>query len=126
MRIGTSADENKMNTESAPAERLIELLRAALPFSAYVTKHALSAGDSSGDRVVRSKQKLLIEDVLDGGTIAGILCMASLNDGKEALVMSITHLRFELSHPLYKQIRAYQIQRIKELAAASIARDRRP
>ena len=115
-----------MNTESLPAERLIEFLRAALPFSATVTKHALSAGDSSGHRVLRSKQKLLIEDVLDGGTIAGILCMASLNDGKEALVMSITHLRFELSHPLYKQIRAYQIQSIKELAAASIARDRRP
>ena len=89
-------------------------------------EHALSAGDPSGHRVVRSKQKLLIKDVLDGGTIAGILCMASLNDGKEVPAMSITHLRFELSHPLYKQIRAYQIQSIKELAAARIAQDRRP
>ena len=115
-----------MIDEATSTERLIELLGTALPYSAYVNKHALSAGDSSGHRVVRNKQKLLIENVFDGGDIAGILCMASLNGGKEALAISITHLRFELSNPLYKQIRAYQIQRIKGLAAASIAQDRRP
>jgi hypothetical protein len=114
-----------MIEETSSTERLLDRLRTALPFSAYVKKQALSAGDSSGHRVVRNEQKLLIEDVLDGGDIAGILCMASLNGGKEALAISITHLRFELSNPLYKQIRAYQIQRIKGLAAARIAQDRR-
>lgn len=106
-----------MIEQPLPAGRLMEELRAALPFSAIVTKHALSATDAPGGRLVRSKQKILIEHILDGGYEGGIVCTARLPGGKEALAISITHLRFDISHPLYKEIRAYQLHRIKMLAA---------
>ena len=104
-----------MMDEPLRTEPLLELLRGALPFPAAVTKHAQSATEPVGAGRLRSKQKIVIQDVIDGGEEGGILCIAGLGDGKELLVISITHLRFEISHPLYKAIRAYQIKRIKML-----------
>jgi len=113
-----------MTNEPLSPSEFLALLKAALPFSASVNKHALSAQASSESRVIRNKQKLRIESVLDSGDFGGIVCTANLGADKGVVVVSLTHLRFEPSHPLYKQIRAYQIQRTKDLASGRLARDR--
>jgi hypothetical protein len=114
-----------MIEESLSPAQLLELLKAALPFSASVNKHALMAQSSSENRVIRNKQKLRIESLLDSGDFGGIVCTANLGGDKGVVAISLTHLRFEPSHPLYKQIRAYQIQRAKDLAAGRLTRDSR-
>lgn len=104
--------------------QLLELLKAALPFSARVNKHR--AAQNSGEKtVIRNRQRLQIEEVMDGGDVAGILCAGPIDGGKSVLAISLTHLRFEPSHPLYTPIRAYQVQRIKDLAARRLAEDAR-
>ena len=35
---------------------------------------------------------------------------------KEAFVVSLTHLRIDPSHPLFREIRAYQQERVKRIA----------
>jgi hypothetical protein len=112
-----------MIKESSSPTQLLELLKAALPISASVNKHALLAQASSENRVIRSKQKLRIESVLDSGDFGGIVCTANLGADKGVVAISLTHLRFDLSHPLYKQIRAYQIERTKTLAARRVTED---
>ena len=113
-----------MTNEPLSSSELLALLKAALPFSASVNKHALSAQASGENRLIRNKQKLRIEKVLDSGDFGGIVCTANLGADKGVVAISLTQLRFEPSHPLYKQIRAYQIQRSKDLAAGRLARDR--
>jgi hypothetical protein len=113
-----------MTIEHLSPSALLALLKAALPFSASMNKHALSTQASSENRVIRNKQKLRIDSVLDSGDLGGIVCTADLGVDKGVVAISLTQLRFEPSHPLYKQIRAYQIQRSKDLAARRLARDR--
>jgi hypothetical protein len=113
-----------MTNEPISHSDFLALLNAALPFSASVNKHALFAQASREHRPLRNKQKLRIESVVDSGDIGGIVCTADLGADKGVVAISLTHLRFEPSHPLYKQIRAYQIQRTKDLAAGRLARDR--
>lgn len=97
-------------------EDLISRLQQLLPFSAFVTKHALAALASQGKPPIRNKQRIEIDKVLDGGDDGGIMCAAPIKGGKEALFISITQLRFDMNHPLHKEVRAYQIDRTKRLA----------
>ncbi len=108
-----------MSNRQLSTEDLLSKLQQLLPFSAFVTKHTLAALAAQGDQdksPIRNKQRIEIDNVLDGGDDGGIMCAASIKGGKEALIVSITQLRFDLSHPLYKEIRAYQIDRKKRLA----------
>lgn len=45
----------------------------------------------------------------------GIICGISPKDSKEAVVVSLTHLKIPYGHPLEKEIRAYQKARSKGL-----------
>ena len=100
------------------ADHLIAKLQQSLPFYAFVTKRARTACASANERPVRNKQRIEITKVLDGANEGGIVCFASLNGGSDVLGISITHLRFDMGHPAYKEIRSYQIGRTKRLAAA--------
>jgi hypothetical protein len=81
-----------------------------------VTKHAFAASASPDALPVRNKQRIRITDVLDGGDGRGIICLAGIRNGKEMLGISIAHLRLDMHHPLYKEVRSYQIDRTKRLA----------
>ena len=107
-----------MLTQYAYTEDLISRLQQALPFHAFVTKHAFAAYGSTAKLPVRNKQRVQITNVLDGGNNGGILCVAAIDGGKSVLGISITHLRLDMHHPLYKEVRSYQIDRKKRLAAA--------
>jgi len=81
-----------------------------------VTKHALTALASQGMLPIRNKQRIETSNVLDGGDEGEIMCITDVKGGKEVLAISITQLRFDMHHPLYKEARAYQIDRTKRLA----------
>lgn len=71
------------------------------------------------------------------GDMAGILCSLNTKDAEvsspdqddqesRALVMSLTHLRVDTSHPLAGKIREYQKQRSMRLAIANSGRTLKP
>ncbi len=76
--------------------------------------------NTDGERLVRNKTRIEICDLVDGGYGGGVVCVAELPHCRDVLALSITHLRFDLGHPLYREIRAYQIHRIKETAAVRL------
>ncbi len=96
--------------------RLMDRMQAHLPIPAYLTKALVRTlrqqkVNSSADRV------LFIKSVLYGGDEGGIGCdLTATPDAKVAVVVSLTHLRFAPTHPLFGEIRAYQRERLKRLA----------
>jgi len=96
---------------------LIEAIKDALPLKVQITKRAAAMRDEHGKRLTRSGQTLTATHVLDGESLAGIT-VAGL-DGKagRVLAVSLTGVRVDPRHPLYKEIRAYQLNRLAQLAS---------
>lgn len=96
-----------------------ELLRAiqdALPFPVYLTKRAGSLRSVDRRRLAKAGQKVMATDVINGESIAGISLVIPLDSGREVAVISLTGVRVEPRNPLYKEIKAYQLNRIASLA----------
>lgn len=106
------------------AEELIARLREQLPCTAEVTKHMPPVRDAEGNLLFRNKERIEIQKVIDGGHGGGVVCVTSQKCGKELVAISITHLRFDLSHPAYREIRAYQLHRIRVLKAEQLREQR--
>ena len=65
---------------------------------------------------------LFIRRVFYLGDEGGIMCdVTQSRASKEAIVVSLTHLRIPPDHPLFRDIRAYQLARIRQLAEADQA-----
>lgn len=56
--------------------------------------------------------ELNITRVFDSGDAGGIVCTV-LEENKEVLIVSLTHLQIKPNHPLSEKIVAYQKQRVK-------------
>lgn len=66
--------------------------------------------------LLKSTQPLLIEEIFYLGEEGGIGCAIRFPMVmKEDLIVSLTHLRVEATHPLFKEIAAYQKGRIRKL-----------
>ncbi len=99
----------------AEAMALIEKMKAQLPMPAYPTEavvHSLRQGSPN----ITTKQELQIQDVLYLGDEGGIACAIYLPEKKVVTVASLTHLRIPASHPLAREISAYQVKRTQKLA----------
>ena len=96
---------------------LVRAIEAVLPFPVYLTKRAGELRGRDGKRLAKTGQKVLATKVLDGESVSGITLIIPLDRGKEALAISLTAVRLEPRHPLYKEIKAYQLNRIASLAA---------
>jgi hypothetical protein len=107
-------------------DRAMELVRemeAQLPIWARPTAVMRRALKDQGRKVSRDR-KLLIDSVFYAGNEGGIMCGTKLSkDGKEVLVVSITHLQIDLRHPLATKIRTYQEERKRRLAQAEGPRE---
>ena len=78
------------------------------------------ASDGEQGLKVRSDRALSIGHVFDAGDLGGISCgMTPEPNAKEALVVSLSHLRIAPDHPLAREIQAYQRERIKSIASTS-------
>jgi hypothetical protein len=95
---------------------LVRKMKAQLPVPARPTSTMVRALQDQGRKIARD-QELSIQDVFYAGDEGGIMCGMELSeDAKEALVVSMTHLQVDLHHPLAKEIRAYQRERMRRLA----------
>ena len=98
-------------------QSLLRQIEAHLPIPARLTGAAARSLRSRGKSVLRDRE-VIIEKVYYAGDEGGIMCGLRRDpDSKEAVVISITHLRIPPQHPLAPEIRAYQHERIRRLAS---------
>jgi hypothetical protein len=98
------------------AMELMDKMKKFLPISAYPSKGFVSLLKQKNIKL-KTNQRLEIVDVHYFGDEGGISCTLKFPfKTEEDYVISLTHLRPMLNHPLAKDIRKYQIHRIRNLA----------
>lgn len=102
-----------MIDDQKEVRELIQAMKDQLPIPARATP-ALVQSLQQGGTAIEANQPVQIDSVLNLGDMGGIACGL----GKfrtDAVVVSITQLRFDDSHPLASRIRAYQIHRTERI-----------
>jgi hypothetical protein len=98
--------------------RLMEQLQAYLPIPAFPSKEIVPALRRGGAKV-SVERGLEVKHVLYAGDEAGIVCdVTPARGAKTVMLVSLTHLRITPDHPLFAAIVAYQVARVRRLAAA--------
>jgi len=104
-----------MIDDYAKAMELMRKMEAQLPIPARSTGAFVRALQEQGVKIP-GDQELQIKRVFYMGDEGGICCdVTPSEDAKEAIVVSITHLRVPSRHPLAKEIREYQQERTRKL-----------
>ncbi len=104
-----------MIDDYAKAMELMRKMEAQLPIPARPTGALVRTLRERGVKIPRD-QELQIKRVFYMGDEGGICCDVTLSeDAKEAIVVSITHLRVPARHPLAKEIREYQQERTRRI-----------
>jgi hypothetical protein len=100
----------------AKAMELMRRMEAHLPIPAQPTGACRRVLRAQGVKLARHRP-LQIKRVFYMGDEGGICCDVTPSpDAKEAIIVSITHLRVDAQHPLATEIRAYQTERVRKLA----------
>ena len=102
-----------MIDDQIEVDALIQAMNDQLPIQAYATPALVQSLRQRGT-AIEVNQPVQIDSVLNLGDVGGIACGL----GKfrtDAVVASITHLRFDESHPLASRIREYQIHRTQRI-----------
>ncbi len=94
--------------------KLIKEMERYLPIPVYPSKELLQLLRKQGKDISRDTE-LNITKVFDSGDVGGIVCTV-LEENKEVLIVSLTHLRIKPTHPLNEKIVAYQRQRVKNIS----------
>jgi hypothetical protein len=98
------------------AMELMNKMKNCLPIPVYPSKKFVSLLEQRNIKL-KANQRLEIIDVHYLGDEGGISCTLKFPfKTEENYVISLTHLRPMLNHPLAKDLRKYQIHRIKNLA----------
>jgi len=90
---------------------LIKEMERYLPISVYPSKELAQLFRKQG-KDISTDTELKITKVFDSGDMGGIACTI-LEENREAVIVSITHLRVPPAHPLSDKILVYQRRRIK-------------
>ena len=93
--------------------KLIEEIQDFLPIPVYPSKKLQKTLRKQG--VILKNAELNILEVYDSGDAGGIACKI-MDENKEVLIVSLTHIRIMPDHPLSDKILAYQKQRIKSIS----------
>ena len=105
-----------MIDDSAQVIDLMGKIEAQLPIPATPTSATIKQLRAQGLKLGVGRV-LFIQRVFYAGDQGGIMCdVTPTKDAKTVIVISLTHLRATPSHPLSRDIRAYQQQRIRRLA----------
>lgn len=94
-------------------EALIEEMKKYLPIPARFSKEAFKFLQQKGINTDTNRE-VNITNVFDSGDAGGIVCAVD-GDGKEVLVISLTHLIVKPDHPISEKIADYQKRRIRRL-----------
>jgi len=98
------------------AMALINSMKHCLPMPAYPSKEFVSLLKQRKIKI-NTNQRLNIIDVHYFGDEGGISCALRFPfKTEEQYVISLTHLRPMPKHPLAKEIRRYQLHRLRKLA----------
>jgi hypothetical protein len=98
------------------AMELVNKMRNYLPIPDYPSKEFISLLKQKNVKI-KTEQLLEIVDVYYFGDEGGISCVLSFPfRTEEKYVVSLTHLRPMLNHPIARDIRRYQIHRMRNLA----------
>jgi hypothetical protein len=101
---------------------LIKKMEAHLPIPAQPTKRFIRVMRKDGIKV-KSTQKIQIENVLYLSDDGGIGCEVGILHKGTVVITSLTHIRVKSSHPIGKEMRRYQNERINKLALQNIRRE---
>jgi len=94
--------------------KLAEKLNKSLPFEVCLGSQIIEHLQKSGKNIKKG-QKYTVTDVFDSGDFGGIVC--AIPHDNEAMVISITHLIIDSSHPLSSEIKKYQNNRLAEIGS---------
>jgi len=111
----------KMIDDPRTVTSLMEQMQGHLPMPAFATKEIVRTLRRGGVKVSVDRA-LLVNRVFYLGDEGGIACdVTPRRDAKEVFVVSLTHLRVSPQHPLFRPILAYQLERVRRIAAAEQA-----
>ncbi|NMF61116.1 hypothetical protein [Pseudanabaena yagii] len=122
------------------ARQLFLDMESSLPINVRINEIGFQALKEQGVYLADTNTVYEMDKVFYAGDMAGILCSMSAKDAEvsnsdqddqddqksKPLVMSLTHLRIETSHPLAAKIREYQKIRSMRLAIANSGRTLKP
>ena len=94
--------------------RLLAALKAALPFEGDLTAAAV-ATLAAQQVAVAVKPRQIISDVSYAGDEGGIICHVLPEEGRDAIFISLTHVRAHRSLPFASAVIDYQKHRVKKL-----------
>ncbi|MGA2259436.1 MAG: hypothetical protein ABSG53_32580, partial [Thermoguttaceae bacterium] len=106
-----------MIDDETEVTQLLRDMEALFPISVRPARELVETLIRSGTKC-HPDENLQIESVLYLGDVGGIACglKAWPSAGTNAVVVSLTHLRVDSSHPLAARIRAYQAKRTVKIA----------
>ena len=94
-------------------ESLTADLEKTIPFRAFPCRELVQELRNKGHKITL-KTELIVKNLYNSGDITGIVCMIE-EKGDEALACALTHLEIPRSHPLSREIIAYQKKRNKRI-----------
>lgn len=94
--------------------KLIKEMERHLPIPVYPSKELRQLLRKQG-KDISGDTELNITRVFDSGDVGGIVCTV-LEENKEVLIVSLTHLQIKQDHPLSDKIVVYQKQRVKNIS----------
>ncbi len=110
-----------MRDNPAMVATLLERMREHLPIPAFPSREIVRTLRRGGVKASVDRA-LSVKHVLYAGDEAGIACdVTPTRDAKTVVLVSLTHLRITPDHPLCAPIVAYQLERVRRLAAAEDA-----
>ncbi len=95
-------------------QTLLTALKAALPFEVNLTPEAVTALAAQQDGVAVELRQI-VSDISYAGDEGGIICHLDPEEGRDAIFISLTHVRVHRSLPLASVIIDYQKHRVKKM-----------
>ena len=95
-------------------QHLLSALRAELPFEVRLAPTLVRHLQSTSPTAA-SSDRHLVRGISYAGDEGGIVCHLDPGNGREVLVVSLTHLHVPASVPVAAEAAAYQRRRIKRL-----------
>jgi len=103
----------KIRMKPPKAQEFIKEIEAHLPLPVHLTPEAAHSLRQQGKNA-RADETLQVNSVMDSGELGGILCVIEVEGGN--IVISLTHVRIGVDHPLKARIEAYQRARVRKLS----------
>ncbi len=94
--------------------RLLAALKAALPFEVDLTPEAVAALAAQQDGVAVARRQI-VSNISYAGDEGGMICHLLPEKGRDAIFISLTHLRVQRSLPFASAVIDYQKHRVKKM-----------